>query len=410
MTRKPRPASQMARPIPRSKKVQLYLITACVSLSIILLSGEILVRLLLPFNNPDTIRQYSVQYIPSLFSRHRLKPMGHMVDTSVALGKKSERDERYFINDVGYRGHNFLPRKGHGQIRIVIVGGSTVFDGYRKDESADQSGDWPHLVERFLRRRGHNNVEVINAGIPGHASFDALGRLYSQLWMYQPDYVIFYGAWNDIKYFRQLTPETPLISLFQPHEQQSNPFTEYQGLWDRFLSNSQLYVKIRNQYYGWKIRVGEEGAIPEGKYEEVYSAYAVRQYQLDVELIVDACRNIKAIPILLTEATLVSPNNSAEQRGRIAYHYQLLTHPALVRAFEDTYDVIRSVAKEKAVPILDLAQHLNGNAELFSDAVHLSSKGSQEVARRVGEFMITHLEKIHRASLPDSTAPSGDGL
>lgn len=382
----------MKSPTGSEKKPRYYMGAASVSLLVVLLSGEVLVRLFLPFNNPDTIRKYSLQYIPSLFSRHRLMPMGRMVDTSAALGKKSASDERYFINDVGYRGPNFAPVKPKGLTRIIIVGGSTVFDGYRKDESPNQTGDWPHLVERLLKAEGFN-VEVINAGIPGHASFDALGRLYSQLWIYQPDYVLFYGAWNDIKYFRKLAPETPLISLFEPLDQISNPFTEYQGFWDRFFSNSQVYVKIRNRYYGWKIRVGGEGAIPEGKYEDFYPPNAVRQYRLDVELIVDACKNIKATPILVTEATLVSPNNSAEERKLIGYQYHLLTHTALVRAFDDAYAVLRSVAREKAVPMLDLAKELNGQSELFSDAVHFSSKGSQEVARRVGEFMLAHLQR-----------------
>lgn len=162
------------------KKLQLYLITAGLSLAVILLSGELLVRLFLPFNNPDTIRRNSLQYIPSIFARHRLKPLGHMVDTAAALGRTSAGDERYFINDAGYRGPNFVARKPPGKIRIIFVGGSTVFDGYRKDTRPDRGEDWPHLVEQFLRSKG-SNVEVINAGIPGHASFDALGQLYSQL-------------------------------------------------------------------------------------------------------------------------------------------------------------------------------------------------------------------------------------
>lgn len=394
------------------KKLQLYLVTAGLSLSAILLSGELLVRLFLSFNTPETIKQHSLQYVPTIFSRHRLKPMGHMVETSAALGKKSASDERYFINDVGYRGPSFSPRKPDGITRIIILGGSTVFDGYRKDTRPDRGEDWPHLVEQFLGRKG-SNVEVINAGIPGHASFDALGRLYSQLWIYQPDFVLFYGAWNDIKYFRNLTPETPLISLFEPLDQKSNPFTEYQGFWDRLFSISQLYVKFRNQYYGWKIGVDREGAIPEGKYEDAYSPYALKQYRLDVELIVDACRNIKAVPILLTEATLVSPNNSADERKLIGYQYHLLTHTGLVRAFEDTYEVLRSVAKEKGVPILDLASEINGNAEFFADAVHFSSKGSHELARRVAEFLAVYLEhpqKLGRVPSSKSEASHDRGL
>ena len=389
-------------PVCPEKKLRLYLVTAFISLLIFLLSAEVLVRSFLPFNTPDTIRKYSLQYIGSIFARHRLKPMGQTVeeDSDKALGKKGKNEEpagRFFINDVGYRGPNFSKRKPQGIKRIIIIGGSTVFDINATDETASETRDWPHLVERFLRNKGYNNVEVINAGIPGHASFDSLGRLYSQLWMYEPDYVLFYGAWNDIVYFRKLTLESPLISLYAPYYPNSNPYIEYQGLLDRFLSSSQLYVKLRNQYYSWKHPVGKEGVIPQGEYQDTYSAYAVRQYRLNVELIVDTCRNIKAVPILLTEATIVSPDNSADERKMIGYVYPRLTHAALVRALDEAGQVIRSVVQEKKVAFIDLAKELNGKRDLFIDGIHLSTKGGEEVATRVADFLASQLKEKSNA-------------
>jgi lysophospholipase L1-like esterase len=376
------------------KKALLCLITGILSLSIVLICGEILVRMLLPFNNPDTLKRRSLQRIESLFSRHLLKPTQFVVQEDDSKGKGQVQHYGYFINSVGYRGPDFAVRKPKGIIRIIVIGGSSVFDPNAKDTSPEQSNDWPHLVERLLAKKGsgNGNIEVINAGIPGHASFDALGRLYSQLWMYEPDYVLFYGAWNDIKYFPQLTPEKPLISIFHKISE-SNPFIEYQGFWDRLLSSSQLYVKFRNQYYGWKFQVGEEGVIPEAAaYQDTYSSFAVKQYQLNVQLIVETCRDIGAIPVLLTEATLVSPNNSPEERKLIRYKYQSLTHTALAKAFEDTYEVIRLVGREKGVAVLDLAKELNGRRELFKDHVHLTATGSAEVAKRVADFLAADLE------------------
>ena len=58
------------------------------------------------------------------------------------------------------------------------------------------------LSGKVSEGKGHH-VEVINAGIPGHTSGDSLGRLYTEIWQWKPDYVIMYEAWNDIKYFNQ---------------------------------------------------------------------------------------------------------------------------------------------------------------------------------------------------------------
>jgi lysophospholipase L1-like esterase len=378
------------------KDLWLYLVCTGLSVVFALACGELLVRLLLPFNNPDIVKKQSLQYVPSLFSRHLLRPtqvVEHYESTADPTRDKNRQLRPiYSINAAGYRGADFQLRKPEGVTRIIVTGGSTVFDIKVLDSNAHEASDWPHLTERLLKARGFKNIEVINAGIPGHASFDTLGRLYSQLWIYEPDYVVFYGAWNDIKYFRELTPKTPLISLFKPHDDASNPFVEYQGFWDRLMSNSQLYVKFRNQYYLWKFRLGEEGVIPGSEYQDTYSSDAVKQYRLNVELIVDSSRNLGAVPILITEATLVSPNNSEEERKLIKYEYQLLTHSALIRAFNDAYEAIRSVGRKKGVPVLDLANEFNGDSELFADEVHFTAKGSEKAAIRVAEFLARELE------------------
>ena len=316
-------------------------------------------------------------------------------DDDKGLGKKSANavsGHRLFINNIGYRGPNFTPRKPPGVTRIVIVGGSAVFDANARDPNANETRDWPHLVERLLKNQGYNNIEVINAGIPGHASFDSLGRLYSQLWIYEPDYVLLYNVWNDIKYFTKLTPEHPLIDEYGPYPG-SNPFIEYQGFWDRLFANSQLYVKLRNHYYGWKFEVGEEGAVPQRRTQDTYGSYGIRQYRLDVELFVDAAKDIGAEPILITEATLVSPTNSTEERKLIPYKYVSLTPTALVRAFDEAYETLRLVAREKKVPLLDLTKEVNGKRALFTDTVHLTTEGSEKVASLVAGFLATNLKE-----------------
>ena len=77
-------------------------------------------------------------------------------------------------------------------LRIIIYGGSAVS---RTEE------DWPHRVENILKESGMKNVEIINACAPGHSSLDSFGKLFAEGHLFRPDYIIFYHAWNDIKYF-----------------------------------------------------------------------------------------------------------------------------------------------------------------------------------------------------------------
>ncbi len=355
-------------------------------MTVIFFGAEVITRIFRPYYTPDTVKAASLAYTPSLFARKLLQPRAGLVEQLHSGGK-----EQFYINEAGYRGSSFPVQKPEGERRIVIVGGSAVFDIYAFDAIDQEPRDWPSLVEADLKSQGHENIRVINAGIPGHASFDSFGRLYSQIWMYEPDVVLLYNAWNDIKYFRKLSQSAPLISLYAPHaSSEANPFINYQGSLDRLLSYSQFYTRyVRSRYFLWKINVGLEGMIEEGELQDSYSPFGPRQFQLNVELFVDTCRNIRATPILLTQATLVSRDTSEEDRIRLkgAYDMQKLTHDALVGAYEETYAIIRSVGQKKDVAILDLARQFNGRGDLFVDSVHTTQKGSQQFSKIVAQFL-----------------------
>src|SRR5262249_42587281 len=120
------------------KKLQFYLILVGFSLLVVIFFGEVLVRVFLPFYDFDRVRRASIQYMPSLFSRDLMKPMQ-------IIEMNNQEENRWFhINNIGYRGPTFTVRKPKGVIRIVTIGGSSVFDQNIKDSSTYDGRDWPH--------------------------------------------------------------------------------------------------------------------------------------------------------------------------------------------------------------------------------------------------------------------------
>jgi lysophospholipase L1-like esterase len=343
---------------------------------------EAAVRLLLPYNSPETVRRHSVQYIPKVYSRHLLEP-NQRIDTRGAWGERPGDGPGLHIeiNERGYRGGPIALPKPAGVRRVVILGGSSVFD-----INATEGRDWPHLVEERLRFGGHRTVDVINAGVPGHASSDSLGRLYSQIWMYRPDFVLIDHVWNDMKYMGRAGPDRSLIDLIEPYDPSADPFQTYRGPLDHLLSYSQVYVKLRTRYFLWKVRPGTEGAVAGGP-DAAIGPVGLEQFRLNLKLLVDASRDIGAIPVLMTEPTLVAPSNTAADRDRIHYEYQGMDHEALVRGFDACYRIIREVGNDKQVPVLDLASVLNGRGDLFEDQVHTNPRGSEAIAGLVADFL-----------------------
>jgi len=368
----------------RNKRRIFVSLTIGLAVLLSLTAAEIFVRLTFRHNSPDTVHRNSLQYVPTIFSRHMLRPDQHVnLDEAWGLDRNTEPTDRtYRINELGYRGGAFSKPKTPDSQRIAILGGSAVFDIY-----ATEGKDWPHQVEQILRARGFPHAEVLNAGVPGHASFDSVGRIYSQIWMLNPDFVLLYNAWNDIKYFTVLSPSKPLIFQIAPFDPEADSLQNYFGILDRAMCNSQVYVKLRTRYLLRKLNVGEEGVIPQMTYQSTYGPSGLDQYRLNLRLFVDASREIGSTPILLTQAGLMAAGNTEAERARIAYSYQGLSHEALLRAMSECNDAVREIGREKGVDVLDLAAMFNGRAELFKDHVHTTESGSEAIATAVAHFL-----------------------
>lgn len=377
------------------KKLLLTLSSIIITSCLGFLAGEIYVRSNYPYRTPETLRESSLEFEPTLFARHALPKVSQSFQDANGTGIAT-------VNDKGYRGDNFDISKPPGKIRIIIIGGSGVFDIH-----APENQDWPHLVENYLLEE-NANVEVINAGIPGHASWDSVGRLYSEIWQFDPDIILLYNAWNDIKYFCSLSQNHSLLREYRPYEISTeysnrligNPFMYYSGPIDQFFSTySQFYVRLRWGFLSLRYGDGTIEGLSDVNSPESTEQYpdscgdtGIQQYEFNLRLFADITKNMDATPILVTQARLVSENNTINEQNLILYDRVKLSHQGLVDAFQETDDAIYRVSIEEDVSVIDLSI-MNGNSAYFVDQIHTTPQGSQKIASIVGEFLLNILEE-----------------
>ncbi len=358
------------------------------SIGVLILLGEVGVRLFVKNGEitPEVLRKRSVQYEPVIFARHAFKQEARIVNNP--FGKKKKLI--WEINEQGYRGESFDVDKPDGIIRVVIYGGSAVFD-----TKSTKGKDWPHRVEGKLRERGFSNIEVINAGVIGHTSLESVGRLFTEGYAFQPDLALIYNGWNDIKYF---SSPKPVLRTLRPSLQGFDPRIHNSSFIDRWLCEwSQLYTVLRRIYYKTKLKFGKEGLRKAGDTQNSIATLnpnGFRQYQLSMEMFVDLARNIGAEPILMTQARLPYGSKvlTPEQRKRIDYHHVGLSHEALVETFEQLDEIVRKVSAVKEAILIDASSHLSGKDWAFDDHVHVVPKGSDALAQLVAD----HLQNILR--------------
>ncbi|HYV26296.1 MAG TPA: SGNH/GDSL hydrolase family protein, partial [Candidatus Eisenbacteria bacterium] len=93
------------------------------------------------------------------------------------------------INSWGTRGPEFLPAKPPNTLRIVSLGDSRTF-GWGLSEAETYSG----RLEKLLRERLEQNVEVINAGVNAWSYPQMLVFFRERALAWQPDIVLLAGA------------------------------------------------------------------------------------------------------------------------------------------------------------------------------------------------------------------------
>lgn len=83
--------------------------------------------------------------------------------------------------------------------------GDSITAGYREGEITDA------LTKRVAT--AFPELEVVNAGIPGDTTIDALKRIDQHVLRYEPNYVtVFFGA-NDVATYNHVSLETYLVNL-----------------------------------------------------------------------------------------------------------------------------------------------------------------------------------------------------
>jgi hypothetical protein len=112
------------------------------------------------------------------------------------------------VNSLGYRDEEFERRRGHEELRVLVLGDSMTY--------AIGIDDRKHrftevLAARLAATPSMGRVRVFNAGIPDRHSVDHLRMLDELLWL-EPDLVLLAYVFNDIEH--ALTGPRP--PLFDP--------------------------------------------------------------------------------------------------------------------------------------------------------------------------------------------------
>lgn len=362
--------------MPGSKSRRRLFVGLIVLFNLALIGGVAAVFFYLTERYIERQRPATLVYRPHPFRRHVLVP-----------GQSYRRSSVSFeIGAHGFRGP--VPEeKRDGVLRVVAVGGSSVFDHL---VTGGQS--WSERLGPLLETRGVGDVEAFNFGVPGYSSRETLAVAQDVLPLHAPDVVLFYLGWNDVKYMKAF-------------RKVANPdlYYSYRGAFETQYRFLQAPRPWRN-FHAFQKMLTARGVLAENVARAPAPAKAeaplvdtssvawaetggLAYWRRNIEAFVRTVRAQGARPVLVAQNTLVVADLASELRERVVYRYVQVEHDELVALNEAMVGVLRDVAQHQEVLFVDVREAINGRPAYFSDHVHMKAEGSAAFAEALAEAL-----------------------
>lgn len=179
------PESEEPRHRSRLKGWQANLLLMIAALMVAVIGGEIMVRLIRG-DRMVLFPRYHSKAVYGDYVLRRLRPNTVFWHTSV------DGHWRFATNAQGFRNNRDIPyAKAPGRLRVLALGDSQA-EGFEVRQEFTYSG----VIEHWLRSHGAS-AEVVNAGISGFGTAEALAFLENEGIKYRPDVVVYGFYAND---------------------------------------------------------------------------------------------------------------------------------------------------------------------------------------------------------------------
>jgi lysophospholipase L1-like esterase len=288
---------------------------------------------------------------------------------------------KWGLNGSGFRGPEVRPYAG--QTRIVTYGASETFGIYE-----DPNHEFPRALERNLNSEASTGTfEVINAAIPGMRVGSGIAYLYDIGHELHPKIVVIYPT--PTHYIGVNHPYCGRPALIPVSKAGVLPKSRVADkLKDRLkglLPPAELTL-LRKIGIAWTVR-------DQRVLDRVHPA-SLNAFQTDLHCAIKAVRDIGAIPILVTHANRFGPTARPDDDFWLTgwrLQYPRIRQSGLLDLETNANALIRSVADEEQVKVVDAASALSGDQANFADHAHFTNRGAAKMGALLSSAILGSL-------------------
>ena len=295
-------------------------------------------------------------------------------------------------NALGMRGEPVAVPKPEGVFRIACLGASTTYSIWVDD----WHDSYPARLEQELHRRGHPQVEVVNAGAPAWSSYETLINYLLRVQDLEPDLIVLHQAFGDVATRMVWPPEayrgdnsgyySPRFTAREP------PWWDGSALLRMLMVGSgaalpaaafgqSVYNEAETSHYLDFATQRIEGRYPEGIFLEVTPAE-----MFDANPPIFFARNTRSLVAAAqargSRLVLMSFAYTRQRPGFFAVD-------GFAEATDTHNRILRETAAELGAAFFDFEAAFPDDAAWWApDGIHVNDEGTKLKAKLVADFLV----------------------
>lgn len=302
---------------------------------------------------------------------------------SVSLRKNAHidfRDININTNEHGFRITSTpeLPSTEDQKV-VVCLGGSTTFSSMVSDEDS-----WPYLLQSKLGPE----YKVYNLGAPGYSSMEAVIQMTTLVNELEPDIIINYHGWNDIRNYHI---ENPSADYYQ-HGMFLKQALPTQKTFKFYLQHSSILYYTG--FFESKVPLASDGnPVPQVPSYTTPDAYEDSLYARNIRTLELLGNNIGAVNIFVPQIINVNSFANSEFQSRSwTQNIRDSAMPDLLQHFNQI--MITSLRNKPETIVLEQGtQPELWSSELFADDGHFNPEGNLKFSEMIYKTIISLEEK-----------------
>lgn len=277
-------------------------------------------------------------------------------------------DLEFTTNTLGFRSPEIAHAPVPGELRIAVVGASTVAGAYARTNSLT----FPHLLETRLRQAmPGRQVNVINAGVEGYTVRDIDTLVERAIIPLRPNLLLIYPGFNDMTSICRAGARKASAAL-QPVPAPGLP---------RWVLSRELIAKNTLPLRAAPVRTGQ--ADLKKNFPAFYGATLAKT--------VTKLEAAGIKPVLMTVARGFKPNDGASGRRMATtalFYNHCLDFDRLNEAGALFNQVIADVARARGTSLIDLGNMMPSGPTHFVDAAHFTRAGEELSSKIIFDALV----------------------